>query len=129
MREWFTYSKLFPALLLSLSLLAGCDRMVSSQKLPNPVQSQDGMSYIPIDDTAFLIPDKTWLKGYGLNSTDGMVSNITLHATVPDVQPWSQARHEEMYWPAGPGKKLLIDIKGNDTGAHRDNFHKALALV
>ncbi len=128
------------ALLLSLCLLAGCDRLPSwakwqetyadltrtfpSKPLPNPVQSKGGVSYIPIDDTAFLIPEETWLRGYGRKSTDGMVSSIALHSTVPDVQPWSKARHEEMYWPAGPGKKLLITIKGNEVGAYRDNFHK-----
>jgi hypothetical protein len=123
MRVRHIYSKLLTALLLSLSLLTGCDRMAASKNLPNPVQSKDGMSYIPIDDTAFLIPDKTWLKGYGRNSTDGMVSNITLHATVPDVQPLSQARHEEMYWPAGPGKMLLINIEGNKADVHL-HFHE-----
>lgn len=116
------------AALVLLTLLAGCDRMPSLQAwgraasevvqiftrmpLPDPVQSKDGVAYIPIDDTAFLVPEETWLRGYARNSTDGMVSNITLHATVPDVQPWSRARHEEMYWKAGPGKKLLIYIKG-----------------
>lgn len=90
----------------------GAASKTNATRLSNPVESKDGLSYIPIDDTAFLIPEKTWLKGYGRNSTDGAVSSITLHATVPDVQPWSQERHEEMYWPAGPGKKLLIYIKG-----------------
>lgn len=88
----------------------GCKK---SPPLPNPVESKDGVAYIPIDDTAFLIPEKTWLKGYSRKATDGMVGTITLHATVPDVQPWSQARHEEMYWKAGPGKKLEVYIKGD----------------
>ena len=82
-----------------------------NRSLPNPVQSVDGMSYIPIEDTAFLIPDKTWLKSYARNSTDGTVNSITLHATVPDVQPWSQERHDEMYG-VGMGKKLEIYVKG-----------------
>lgn len=97
---------LIAALLIGL---AGCGQ---SQRLPNPVEQKDGLAYIPIDDTAFLIPEKTWLKGYGRNSTDGLVCCITLHATIPDVQPWSKARHEEMYLRAGPGKKLEIYIEG-----------------
>lgn len=133
MRTQPKYFKLLPALLLSLCLLAGCDRMpfwvkwkqtaadltrtFPSEPLPDPVQSKDGLSYIPIDDTAFLVPEKTWLRGYSRKSTDGMVGSITLHATVPDVQPWSQARHEEMYWPAGPGKKLEIYVKGGGSRA------------
>ena len=117
------------AALVLLALLAGCgDRMPSLQAwgqaaielvqlftrkpLPDPVQSKDGVAYIPIDDTAFLVPEETWLRGYSRKSTDGTVGSITLHATVPDVQPWSRARHDEMYWKAGPGKKLLIYIKG-----------------
>ena len=102
----------FPASLHGLALalfvafsLAACN---GKPALPNPVQSRDGVSYIPIDDTAFLIPEKTWLKGTARNSTDGMVCCITLHATIPDVQPWSKERNDEMYWPAGPGKKLEI---------------------
>lgn len=96
--------------LVALFSLSACDR---SPALPNPVESKNGVSYIPIDDTAFLIPEKAWLKGFARNSTDGLVCCITLHATIPDVQPWSQARHEEMYWPAGPGKKLEIRIYGD----------------
>ncbi len=87
----------------------------SAPHLPSPVESKNGVSYIPIDDTAFLIPEKTWLKGYSRNATDGLVGSIALHATIPDVQPWSQARHEEMYWSVGPGKKLEIRIYGDST--------------
>ena len=128
------------AALAMLTLLAGCDRIAfwvqwkqaaadltrtfPSKPLPDPVQSKDGVAYIPIDDTAFLVPEKTWLRGYARNSTDGMVGNITLHASVPDVQPWSPERNDAMYWKAGPGLSLRIDIQGNDAGAHRDNFHK-----
>lgn len=90
--------------------VGGCG---GSAKLPNPVKSKDGLSYIPIDETAFLIPEKTWLKGYARNSTDGSVNSLTLHATVPDVQSWSPERHHEMYWPAGPGRKLLIYLWGD----------------
>lgn len=123
-----------------LTLLAGCDRMPSLQvwgqaagevaqllarkPLPDPVQSKDGVAYIPIDDTAFLVPEKTWLRGYARNSTDGLVANIALHASVPDVQPWSPERNDAMYWKAGPGLSLRIDIQGNQVGDYWDNFHK-----
>jgi len=99
--------RLVLALFLAVGL-AACDG--EKPHSSNSVQSHNGVSYIPIDDTAFLIPEKTWLKGYARHSTDGMVGSITLHATIPDVQPWSKDRHEEMYWPAGPGKKLEIRI-------------------
>lgn len=93
----------------------------AAPRLPDPVERKDGLAYIPIDDTAFLIPEKTWLKGYARHSTDGLVASITLHATIPDVQPWSQARHEEMYWSAGPGKTLEIRIYG-DRASQVRNF-------
>jgi hypothetical protein len=129
------------AALVLLALLAGCgDRMPSLQAwgqaaielvqlftrkpLPDPVQSKDGVAYIPIDDTAFLVPEKTWLRGYSTKLTDGSVGSITLHASVPDVQPWSPERNDAMYWKAGPGLSLRIVIEGNDAGTHRDNFHK-----
>ena len=122
------------AALVLLALLAGCgDRMPSLQAwgqaaielvqlftrkpLPDPVQSKDGVAYIPIDDTAFLVPEKTWLRGYARNSTDGLVANIALHASVPDVQPWSPERNDAMYWKAGPGLSLRIDIKGGRVSA------------
>ena len=128
------------AVLVLLALLAGCgDRMPSLQAwgqaaielvqlftrkpLPDPVQSKDGVAYIPIDDTAFLVPEETWLRGYSRKSTDGTVGSITLHATVPDVQPWSRARHDEMYWKAGPGKSLRIVIQGNQAEVHL-HFHE-----
>ena len=128
------------AALVLLALLAGCgDRMPSLQAwgqaaielvqlftrkpLPDPVQSKDGVAYIPIDDTAFLVPEKTWLRGYARNSTDGSVGNITLHASVPDVQPWSPERNDAMYWKAGPGLSLRIDIQGNRAEVHL-HFHE-----
>lgn len=101
--------------------LAACHR---GPPLPNPVESKDGVSYIPIDDTAFLIPEKTWLKGTARNSTDGMVCCITLHASVPDVQPWSPERDDQMYWyRGGPGKKLEIRIWGDRVDQHL-HFHE-----
>lgn len=99
----------------------GLPKAEAPKRMSDPVERTDGMAYIPIDDTAFLIPEKTWLKGYSRNSTDGLVGSITLHATIPDVQPWSQARHDEMYWPAGPGKKLEIRIYG-DSASQVRNF-------
>lgn len=86
-----------------------------SRSLPNPVESKNGQSYIPIADTAFLIPEKKWLKGVARNSTDGSVCCITLHSTIPDVQPWSKERHKEMYWSAGPGKKLEISLRVDES--------------
>ena len=91
--------------------------------LPDPVERKDGVAYLPIDETAFVIPEKSWLKGYSRKATDGKVGTIMLHATVPEVDPWSQARHEEMYWPAGPGKKLLINIEAGQADAHL-HFHE-----
>lgn len=99
--------------LAALLTLSACNR---SPALPNPVESRDGVSYIPINDTAFLIPEKTWLKGAARNSTDGLVCCIQMHATIPDVQPWSKERHEEMYWKAGPGKMLDIHLYGDSAG-------------
>jgi hypothetical protein len=107
--------KMAIAVFITVSISACGD----SKSASDPAESEKGLVYIPIDDTAFLIPEKTWLKGYSRKKTDGSVGRITLHATVPDVQPWSPERHEEMYWPAGPGKKLLIYIKGDRASQSR----------
>lgn len=118
--------KRFLGLTLAMLLtLSACDR---SPALPNPVESKDGVSYIPIDDTAFLVPDKIWLKGVSRNSTDGLVAHIQLHATIPDVQPWSQERHEEMYGKAGLGKKLEIYLNGDSAG-QVENFYQIPASI
>ncbi|MBL8477098.1 MAG: hypothetical protein JNK71_13675 [Methyloversatilis sp.] len=114
-------------LALSICLTSSLNGCKESPRLPNPVISKDGVAYIPIDDTAFLIPEKSWLTGFSRKATDGSVGSITLHATVPDVQPWSQARHEEMYWAAGPGKKLRITIEGNQLETSRERFHEVPA--
>ena len=107
--------RLVALLFLCLMLLmSGCGK-----KNPNPVEKKEGMVFIPIDDTAFLIPEKTWLKSYANNSTDGSVCCFTLHATIPDVQPWSEARHDEMYWGVGPGKKIRITVTGNQAYLHK----------
>ncbi|MBU1775933.1 MAG: hypothetical protein KJ899_04765 [Gammaproteobacteria bacterium] len=81
------------------------------KKLPDPVERKDGYAWIPIADTAFLIPEKTWLKSYGRKATDGSVASFHLHATAPDVQPWSQAVNEQMYPALGPGKRVDVDVR------------------
>ncbi len=37
----------------------GTASRANAARMNNPVESKDGLSYIPIDDTAFLIPEKT----------------------------------------------------------------------
>lgn len=81
------------------------------KNLPDPVERKDGYAWIPIADTAFLIPEKTWLKSYGRKSTDGSVDSFDLHVTAPDVQPWSEAVNEQMYPPAGPGQRIDVVVK------------------
>ena len=111
-------------LALLFSLTSCGDDNGERKRHADPVVKENGMAYIPIDDTAFLIPEKTWLKGYSLKREDGLVGTIILHSTVPDVQPWSKERHEEMYWKmGGPGKKLLIYIKGNRAYLQK-HFHE-----
>ncbi len=94
-------------------IVSGCNSDHKQSRSSDPVETKNGMAFIPLDNTVFLIPEKTWLTGYGRKSTDGLVSRIQLHATVPDAQPWSKERHDEMYWRAGPGKKLEISVTGN----------------
>jgi len=90
--------------------ILGCD--VDSQRAKDPVIKVDGKAFIPIDNTAFLIPEKSWLVSYGRNSTDGLVAGFRLHASIPDVLPWSPER-KEMY--RGIGKRLEIRVDGGRT--------------
>jgi hypothetical protein len=100
--------KLLLTTLISIALAAG---LSACKKLPDPVVRKDGYAWIPIADTAFLIPEKTWLKGYGRKSTDGSVDDFRLHATVPDADPWSENVNAQMYPPAGPGKRIDVFVK------------------
>lgn len=97
--------RLLQLLFLTLTTVTACEQ------LPNPVISENGHSYIPIADTAFMIPEKTWLTGYGRSKAGGMVSSISMHATLPDVQPWSPAVNDVMYTGAIPGRKVDIEIR------------------
>lgn len=97
-------------MLMAVALLAGC----KAADQPNPVESKNGYSYIPIDGTAFLIPEKSWLKGYANNATDGSICCIMLHATIPDVQPWSPERNEEMYPKEGIQRSMGMALRGTD---------------
>lgn len=93
------------AIVLSVSLNA------CGKKLHDPVVRKDGYAWIPIADTAFLVPEKTWLKGYGRRSTDGSVDSFNLHVTAPDVQPWSEAVNHQMYPERGPGKMVRVEVR------------------
>jgi|CXWL01.1.fsa_nt_gi hypothetical protein len=102
------------ALALSISLNA------CGKKLPDPVERKDGYAYIPIADTAFLVPEKTWLKSYGRKSTDGSVDSFYLHVTAPDVQPWSEAVNAKMYPERGRGAIVEISV----TDVRHTEFHR-----
>jgi hypothetical protein len=93
------------ATVLSASLTA------CGEKLPNPVERKDGYVWIPIADTAFLIPEKTWLKSFARKSTDGSVDSFVVHVTAPDVQPWSEGVNDQMYPPLGPGKRVEVNVR------------------
>jgi hypothetical protein len=105
---------------IAVLLLASCGQ--DGKRQVDPVVRDNGYAYIPIDNTAFLIPEKTGLKSYGRNMKDGLISTISLHATIPDVQPWSPERHDEMY-AHFVGRHLDILIVG-DRGYLQKHFHE-----
>lgn len=84
---------------------AACGR-----NLPNPVTVKDGLARIPIGDMVFVIPEKTWLKGYSRNSTDGLVSGFQLHAVAPEVEPWSPENNARMYKVPGWGAQIQVTV-------------------
>ena len=84
---------------------ASCGR-----NLPNPVTITDGLARIPIGTMVFVIPEKTWLKGYSRNSTDGLVSGFQLHAAAPEVEPWSPENNARMYKVPGWGAQIQVTV-------------------
>jgi hypothetical protein len=78
---------------LALLTLSAC------KKLPDRGEIVDlGDSvYLEFAGTQLLIPKKSWLKGYGRNSTDGKVSDIILHALAPEVKAWTPENDKIMY--------------------------------
>lgn len=95
--------------LVAMISLGACGR-----DLPNPVIRQDGVTIIPMVGRTFVVPDKTWLKGYYRRSTDGLVAGFSLHAVAPNVEPWSPERNHGMYRVPGWGNRIEIDVSRVD---------------
>jgi hypothetical protein len=96
------------ALAFWLLPLSGCGK-----SLPDPVERKNGVARIPIDGLVFVIPEKSWLRGYSRNSTDGSVYGFTLHAAAPDVEPWSPANDARMYKVPGWGTLIEVMVSSN----------------
>jgi hypothetical protein len=94
---------------LMADAMTGCGKSV-----PNPVDETKDPIHIPFGDTVFVIPKKTWLKGYSRNSTDGLVSHISLHASAPNVEPWSPSVNDQMYPRLGWGNRIEIDLSESE---------------
>ncbi len=112
MRKWLIFYPSLPFFMAATFLVtvAGCNN-----GLPSLVESANGQTWIPIADTAFLIPDKTWLKGYGHRKSDGLIAHISLHAMAPDAQPWSEEVQDLMYPKVGGwGRRIVISVKEID---------------
>lgn len=104
-----TRTRLFLILAALLLLLAGCGK-----GLPDPVERKNGAARIPIDGLVFVIPEKSWLRGYSRNSTDGSVYGFTLHAAAPNVEPWSPANDARMYKVPGWGTRIEVMVTSNN---------------
>jgi hypothetical protein len=94
---------------LMAGAITGCGKSV-----PNPVDQTKDPVHIPFGDTVFVIPKKTWLKGYSRHSTDGLVSHISLHALAPNVEPWSPAANDRMYHGFRWGDRIEIDLSDSE---------------
>ena len=70
--------------------------------------------YIPLKEAKFLIPDKTWLKGFSRMATDNSVYSITLHALPPNFEPWSQDKHKQMYGDGMSSSVVTVRIKNKE---------------
>lgn len=103
--------KIYRVIVFTLAFAMMLIALNACNRLPNPVEKKNGYSWIPIQDTAFLVQDKTWLKGYSRNSTDGLVSSLTLHAMAPTIQPWNQQINNTMYPPLGRGAAVQINVR------------------
>lgn len=95
-------------LLALLILVSGCGPKVLE---PGIYDKELHSTYMPFGDTAFLIPNETWLRSFAVNKGSGEIDYIKLHATV-DGQPWSEKVHKRMYPSGGhQGDHLEIVIK------------------
>jgi len=102
---------------LLATLVVGSALVASSacgKSLPDPVTKANGIATIPIDGLVFAIPEKTWLKGYSRNSTDGLVHGFRLHAVAPNVEPWSPENNEQMYKVPGWGTRIEVSVTSRD---------------
>ena len=95
-------------LLALLILVSGCGPKVLE---PGIYDKELHLTYMPFGDTAFLIPNETWLRSFAVNKGSGEIDYIKLHATI-DGQPWSEKVHDRMYPGGGfQGDRLEIVIK------------------
>lgn len=95
--------------LVAMISLGACGR-----DLPDPVTRKDGMATIPFDGRTYVIPEKSWLKGYYRRSTDGTVAGFTLHAVAPNVEPWTPERNHGMYGVPGWGNRIEVRVSSRD---------------
>ncbi|ELV07212.1 Hypothetical protein F387_02031 [Wohlfahrtiimonas chitiniclastica SH04] len=95
-------------LLALLVLVTACGPKVLE---PGIYDKELHSTYMPFGDTAFLIPNETWLKRFAVNAATKEIDYIQLHATV-DGQPWSEKVHDRMYPGGGfQGDRLEVVIK------------------
>lgn len=117
------FSQMLFSVLLCLATTA------CGKDLPNPVERKDGVARIPIDGMVFVIPEKTWLKSYHRNKTDGLVHGFDLHAFAPTVEPWSPDKDERMYKVPGWGARIDIRVTSNDGQPLRKITEKLLEEI
>lgn len=100
--------KMRTILVVLLVLITGCGPKVLESGI---YDKELHSTYMPFGDTAFLIPNETWLKRFAVNAATKEIDYIQLHATV-DGQSWSEKVHNRMYPGGGfQGDRLEIVIK------------------
>lgn len=108
-------------LLALLILVSGCGPKVLK---PGIYDKELHSTYMPFGDTAFLIPNETWLRSFAVNKGSGEIDYIKLHATV-DGQPWSEKVHKRMYPGDGhQGDHLEIVIKFDSSDTTKERKEK-----
>lgn len=103
-----------------LVLITGCGPKVLE---PGIYDKELHSTYMPFGNTAFLIPNETWLRSFAVNKGSGEIDYIKLHATV-DGQPWSEKVHKRMYPGGHQGDHLEIVVKFDSSDTIKERKEK-----
>ncbi|MDR0701739.1 MAG: hypothetical protein LBF61_04895, partial [Azoarcus sp.] len=96
------------------------------KNLPNPVVIKDGVYWFPLGGRVFAVPE-AYVVSYARYSTDGRLSDVSLHALLPDFTgrtPENIARFKGLGWGDRIEVTLSATRLSRQDDVERHNYYK-----